>query len=186
MSRAMFRRPRLRALSALVLAALTLPAVAQQVLIRGATVHTATSQGTLRNTDVLVQGGVIRAIGTGLAVPTHGRVVEAKGRPLTPALFGGITEIGIEEVSGEAATVDSGVKLTEQPMRPEFDVTLAYNPDSVLIRWHAWKASASPRSGRPPAARSSPAKAASCAWMAARIRSARMPCSFVWVRPRRT
>ena len=133
MSRAMFRRPRLRALSALVLAALTLPAVAQQVLIRGATVHTATSQGTLRNTDVLVQGGVIRAIGTGLAVPTHGRVVEAKGRPLTPALFGGITEIGIEEVSGEAATVDSGVKLTEQPMRPEFDVTLAYNPDSVLI-----------------------------------------------------
>jgi len=60
-------------------------------------------------------------------------VVEANGRPLTPALFGGITEIGIEEVSGEASTVDSHVKLGEQPLRPEFDVTLAYNPASVLV-----------------------------------------------------
>ena len=57
----------------------------------------------------------------------------ADGRPLTPALFGGITEIGIEEVSGEASTVDSTLKIGEQPLRPEFDVTLAYNPASVLI-----------------------------------------------------
>ncbi|KKY03924.1 amidohydrolase, partial [Xanthomonas citri pv. fuscans] len=133
MSRATVVRPRLRALAALVMATLALPAFGQQVLIRGATVHTATAQGTLQNTDVLVQGGVIRAIGRNLAVPTDGRVVEAKGRPLTPALFGGITEIGIEEVSGEESTVDSGVKLADQPMRPEFDVSLAYNPDSVLV-----------------------------------------------------
>ncbi|MCF5971061.1 amidohydrolase, partial [Xanthomonas perforans] len=133
MSRATHMPPRLRAIAALVMATLALPAFAQQVLIRGATVHTATAQGTLQNTDVLVQGGVIRAIGRNLAVPTDGRVVEANGRPLTPALFGGITEIGVEEVSGEESTVDSGVKLADQPMRPEFDVTLAYNPDSVLV-----------------------------------------------------
>ncbi len=60
-------------------------------------------------------------------------MVEADGRPLTPALFGGITEIGVEEVSGEASTVDSTLKIGEQPLRPEFDVTLAYNPASVLI-----------------------------------------------------
>lgn len=133
MSRATVVHPRLRAIAAMVMAALALPAFGQQVLIRGATVHTATAQGTLQNTDVLVQGGVIRAIGRNLAVPTDSRVVEAKGRPLTPALFGGITEIGIEEVSGEESTVDSGVKLADRPMRPEFDVTLAYNPDSVLV-----------------------------------------------------
>lgn len=133
MSRTRLDRPRLRALSALLLAALALPAAAQQVLIRGATVHTATAQGTLKNTDVLVQGGVIRAIGSNLATPADGRVIDARGRPLTPALFGGITEIGIEEVSGEDSTVDSGVKLADQPMRPEFDVTLAYNPESVLV-----------------------------------------------------
>lgn len=109
------------------------PVIAQDVLIRDATVHTATAQGTVPHADVLVQGGTIRAVGPGLAAPAGAQVVEARGRPLTPAFFGGITEIGIEEVSGEEETVDSGLKLHEQPMRPEFDVTLAYNPDSVLV-----------------------------------------------------
>ncbi|MQP75799.1 amidohydrolase family protein [Stenotrophomonas sp. MYb238] len=114
-------------------AALPVLAAAQDVLVRNATVHTATARGTLNAADVLVQGGVIRAVGPALAAPAGVEVVDAGGRPLTPALFGGITDIGVEEVSGEASTVDSAVKLEEQPQRPEFDVTLAYNPDSVLI-----------------------------------------------------
>lgn len=109
-------------------------AFAQDVLIRNATVHTAGNQGTLQNADVLVQGGVIRAVGANLQAPASVTVVEADGKPVSPALFAGITEIGIEEVSGEADTVDSAVKLASaQPMRPEFDVTLAYNPESVLV-----------------------------------------------------
>jgi hypothetical protein len=123
-------------LATALLAALALlagPAAAQDLLVRDATVHTATAQGTLQHADVLVRDGTIRAIGPGLAAPAGAVVVEAQGRPLTPAFFGGITETGIEEVSGEEETVDSGLKLHEQPMRPEFDVTLAYNPDSVLV-----------------------------------------------------
>ncbi len=133
----MSRRFRARRLGAGLLAGtlawMALPALAQDVLIRGATVHTAGPQGTLAHADVLVQGGVIRAVGPGLAAPAGAAVVEARDRPLTPALFGGITEIGIEEVSGEDSTVDSALKLQDQPMRPEFDVTLAYNPESVLV-----------------------------------------------------
>jgi len=106
---------------------------AQDVLIRNATVHTAAARGSLEHSDVLVQGGMIRAVGPGLSAPAGVAVVEAAGKPLTPALFGGITDIGIEEVSGESATVDSTLKLEDQPLRPEFDVTLAFNPDSVLI-----------------------------------------------------
>ena len=106
---------------------------AQDLLVRNATVHTATARGSLEHADVLVQGGVIRAVGTGLTAPAGASVVEANGRPLTPALFGGITDIGIEEVSGESTTVDSTLKLDDQPLRPEFDVTLADNPASVLI-----------------------------------------------------
>ncbi|MGH8027862.1 MAG: amidohydrolase family protein, partial [Pseudoxanthomonas sp.] len=120
--------------SLLLFSLLTANAAAQDVLIRHATVHTAGPQGTLQNADVLVQGGVIRAVGANLQAPASVSVVEADGKPLTPAFFGGITEIGIEEVSGEAETVDSAVTLaTDQPIRPEFDVTLAYNPESVLI-----------------------------------------------------
>lgn len=106
---------------------------AQDLLIRNATVHTAAARGSLEHSDVLVQGGVIRAVGPGLSAPAGVAVVKAAGKPLTPALFGGITDIGIEEVSGESATVDSTLKLDDQPLRPEFDVTLAFNPDSVLI-----------------------------------------------------
>ena len=118
---------------AVALASTSISALAQDVLIRNATVHTAGAQGTLKNTDVLVRNGVVQAVGTALAAPAAATVVEADGRPLTPAFFGGITEIGIEEVSGESSTVDAAVTLEDQPMRPEFDVTLAYNPASVVI-----------------------------------------------------
>lgn len=118
---------------AIALASTSFAALAQDVLIRNATVHTAGAQGTLKNADVLVRNGVVQAVGSGLATPADATVVEANGRPLTPALFGGITEIGVEEVSGESATADSAVTLEDQPMRPEFDVTLAYNPASVVI-----------------------------------------------------
>jgi len=117
----------------LVLACIASSAQAQDLLVRGATVATASARGNVEDADVLVQGGIIRAVGRGLSAPAGVPVVEAKGRMLTPALFGGITEIGIEEVSGESSTVDSALKIGEQPLRPEFDVTLAYNPASVLI-----------------------------------------------------
>ncbi len=133
----MSRRVPMRLLPcALLLLAVTCVATsvsAQDLLIRNATVHTAAARGSLEHSDVLVQGGVIRAVGPGLSAPAGVAVVEAAGKPLTPALFGGITDIGIEEVSGESATVDSTLKLDDQPLRPEFDVTLAFNPDSVLI-----------------------------------------------------
>lgn len=112
-------------------------AQAQDLLIRNATVHTATARGMLQDADVLVTGGVVRAVGRGLAAPAGAQVVDAQGRPLTPTLFGGITEIGLEEVSGERVTVDEtltlGAATKEMVVRPEFDVTLAYNPASTLV-----------------------------------------------------
>ena len=111
-------------------------ALAQDVLIRNATVHTASERGTLRGADVLVRGGRIAAVGQGLDAGTA-QVVDAQGQPLTPALFGGITGIGIEEVSGESSTRDASLALGAGPkdihVRPEFDVTLAYNPESILL-----------------------------------------------------
>lgn len=112
---------------------------AQNVLIKNATVHTASSQGTLKNTDVLVQSGIIRAVGKNLTAPAGTSSVDAKEQPLTPGLFAGITEIGLEEVSQEESTVDAtlAIKTGEsgliEMMRPEFDVTLAYNPRSTLL-----------------------------------------------------
>ena len=110
-------------------------AFAQNVLIKNATVHTAGTRGTLKNTDVLVQGGIIRAVGANLSALGVSSF-DAKGKPLTPGLFAGLSDIGLEEVSAEKSTVDASFSLGEGvtgQMRPEFDVVPAFNPNSILI-----------------------------------------------------
>ena len=93
---------------------------AQNVLIKNATVHTASAKGSLNNADVLVQGGIIRAVGPNLANPANVPVFDARGLPLTPGLFGGISDIGLEEISQEETTRDAnldrrGVHTTPTP-----------------------------------------------------------------------
>jgi hypothetical protein len=111
-------------------------AVAQDFVIRGATVHTASAKGTLKNSDVVVRGGLIVAIGSE-AGTSSATVIDAKGRELTPGLFGGLTDIGLDEIALEAQTVDSGLNFKspewDQQWRPELDVTLAYNPRSFVV-----------------------------------------------------
>lgn len=108
-----------------------------ELLIRDAAVHTVTSRGTLANTDVLVRDGVIVAIGRGLPIQPNATGVEAKGRQLTPGLYGGFTDVGLEEVSLEPSTVDSTLNLKspawDQQWHPELDVTTAFNPRSSLV-----------------------------------------------------
>ena len=130
MSRRMFARAALAVSLSLACAG----ALAQDLLIRNATVHTATAQGTLQGADVLVRGGRIAAVGRGLSAAGV-QAVDAQGKPVTPALFGGINAIGVEEVSGESSTVDSHIDLPQNQfgLRPEFDITLAFNPESVLV-----------------------------------------------------
>jgi hypothetical protein len=117
--------------------AITAGAGADEVLIRGATIHTVSAQGTLKNADVLVRDGLIAAVGAKLAAGAGATVIDARGRPLTPGLWGGLTAIGIEEVSQEPSTVDSTLNANapgwNQQWRPELDLTLAFNPRSVLV-----------------------------------------------------
>ncbi|WP_133478877.1 amidohydrolase family protein [Cognatilysobacter segetis] len=128
---------RLATLAGALLLALGTTASAQELLIRNATVHTATARGTLQGADILVRGGRVAAVGTGLAAPAGVPTVDANGAPVTPALFGGLTHLGIEEVSGEESTDDAalglGRKTREMVVRPEFDVTLAFNPDATAV-----------------------------------------------------
>jgi imidazolonepropionase-like amidohydrolase len=104
---------------------------APPVLIRDATVHTLTSAGVLEHTDILISDGKIAEMGHGLTAPANAEVIEASGRPVTPGLFGGLGHLGIEEISEEPVGQDYSLKLGA--MRPEFDVTPAFNPDSVVL-----------------------------------------------------
>lgn len=110
--------------------AIAMPAGAD-VLIRDATVHTATSSGVLEHQDVLIRDGRVAELGAGLAAPAGAEVIEAGGRPLTPGFFGGFTQLGLREISYEPGSVDDSLSL--ESMHPEFDVSLAFNPDSAAI-----------------------------------------------------
>jgi len=109
----------------------------QDLLIRGATVHTASAKGTLKNADVLVRGGVIVAVGADAAAASGATVIEAHGKELTPGLFGGLTDVGLEEIAEEAETSDTTLNLKapawEQQWHPELDVALAFNPHSFIV-----------------------------------------------------
>jgi hypothetical protein len=121
------------------LALLVLPvlAPAEELLIRDARVHTAGPAGTVAGADVLVRDGRIVDVGRGLSAPGGATVVEAQGRPLTPGLFGGVTQVGLEEVNLEASTYDAELELTapawQHMWRPEFDVTPAFNARSAVL-----------------------------------------------------
>ena len=92
---------------------------AETVLIRGARVHTVDTAGVLENSDVLIRDGLIAQIGKAIVV-ADARIVDANGKALTPGLFGGLTALGLEDVSAEVTTVDNaytpGAVMPAQPM----------------------------------------------------------------------
>jgi hypothetical protein len=112
-------------------------AAAQDLLISGATVHTAAANGTLKNTDIVVRDGVIAAIGPHPLAAPGATVIDAKGKEVTPGLFGGLTDIGLDEIAEERETIDSTLNAKspawQQQWRPELDVTRAYNPRSFVV-----------------------------------------------------
>ena len=106
-------------------------ASAASVLIRNATVHTMGTPGVLTGADILVTDGRIAAIGPNVQAPAGAEVIDAAGRPVTPGFFGGVGHLGVEEIGLEPTEGDYALALGQ--MRPEFDVTLAFNPASVAI-----------------------------------------------------
>lgn len=127
----------MKTLIASLLLACATTTVAQDILIRDATVHTVTSKGTLADTDVLIRNGKIHSVGSGLTAGDGATTIDAKGRALTPGMFAGLSTIGVTEVSQESTTDDAvialGAPAYEMQWRPEFDVTTAYNSHSVLV-----------------------------------------------------
>src|SRR5215207_7247513 len=67
-------------------AAAAAPAAAPDTLIRNATVLTV-SRGTLPNTDVLLRGGKIAAVGQNLKAPDGARVVDGTGKFVLPGII---------------------------------------------------------------------------------------------------
>jgi imidazolonepropionase-like amidohydrolase len=89
------------------------------------------ARGVLADTDLLITDGRIAGIGAGLAAPAGAEVVDGTGHSVTPGFFGGVGHLGLEEIGLEPSEGDYALNLGD--MRPEFDVTLAFNPASTAI-----------------------------------------------------
>ena len=84
--------------------------------------------------DILIEDGLIEAVASDLSTAEADQVIDAAGRPVTPALFAGITAAGLSEIGMVYEAVDSRLnELYTGLMHPEFDVRKAYNPLSSVV-----------------------------------------------------
>jgi hypothetical protein len=81
--------------------------------------------------SVLIVDGHIKAIGQSVSAPAGTETIDARGRWITPPLFGGVGSMGVVEIGAEQSTNDGSFNLGE--VRPEFDPALAFNSDSEPV-----------------------------------------------------
>ncbi len=93
------------------------------VLIRKATLWTATERGILEDYDLLIKKGRIHKIGRGLKAPKGARVIDAGGKHVTPGI--------IDEHSHIA--IDRGVNEGSQAITAEVRIGDVLNPDNIHI-----------------------------------------------------
>ncbi|MGH6951606.1 MAG: amidohydrolase family protein, partial [Vitreimonas sp.] len=122
-------RPALCAIFAALV--ITTNAAAETVLIRDGRVVTNAAAGVIENGDVLIVNGRIAAVGENVAAPTGARIVEARGRYVTPGAFAAMSEIGLSEISGSGAPNDASVD--SETVSAAADAGRAFNPGVTAI-----------------------------------------------------
>ena len=100
------------------------------LVITGARVVTVSGQ-VLENASIVIQGGKISSVGTGLTAPPGARIINAQGKTVYPGLFDGLTRLGLTEIGqGGPGTVD--INETGD-VNPHARAWVALHPDSELI-----------------------------------------------------
>lgn len=84
----------------------------------------------VNDATVLIENGEIKAAGAGLAAPTGARVIDAKGKIVTPGLMNSDSQLALTETMGQETT-DS--RVSKGPFGASFDVEYALNPNSTVI-----------------------------------------------------
>ncbi len=82
------------------------PLEAQTVAITGARVHPV-SGAPIESATVVIANGKVAAVGTDVVVPPSARVIDGRGKWVTPGLFNATTTLGLVEVGMEASTNDT-------------------------------------------------------------------------------
>ena len=84
---------------------MTVPPQSEPVALRGATIHTVTS-GVIENGTILLENGLITAIGADVDIPAGTRVVDATGKHIYPGLIDAYSTVGIAEIGAVGVSND--------------------------------------------------------------------------------
>jgi len=117
--------------ASLATALLTGVAAAETLAVTHAHIHTLAKAGEITSGTVLIENGRIAAVGPDVAVPAGARIIDARGRIVTPGLVVTGSSIGAEEIEGVDPTVNSGVE--GGPLSAGFDIQYSLNPDSTVL-----------------------------------------------------
>lgn len=109
---------------------LTAPAMADTYVIRGETVWTGTSQGTIQNGVVVVEDDTITAVGgPDTAVPAGASEISAAW--VTPGLISAYSQTGLVEVGAEDPTNDASAGASVYSLA--LNAADGFNPDATAI-----------------------------------------------------
>jgi len=117
-------------LLAALLAASAAAASAQPVAIVGGKVYPV-SGPPIENATVLMENGVITAVGAGVTIPANATRVDAKGKWVTPGLIHAATGLGIVEIGAVPDANDARAKGAHS-VAASFRAWDGLNPDTVL------------------------------------------------------
>ena len=120
-----------RLLIGAALAALAVPAAAQDIAITNATVATGDGSDPIRGATVVIRGGKVVAAGAGVAVPAGIQAVDGTGKWVTPGLFAAMTSLGLSDAGGVEESDDAGSRGS--PFGAALDVVPALNPSSQHV-----------------------------------------------------
>jgi imidazolonepropionase-like amidohydrolase len=115
----------------LVAALLAATAQADTIAVTNARVVTMGKSGEIASGTIVIRAGRIAAVGANVAVPRDARVIDAKGRIVTPGIFVAGTNLGAVEVDLEKSANDGAT--SSRTLSAAFDVHYGIDPASIAI-----------------------------------------------------
>lgn len=103
---------------------------AAPVAVTHARVHVPGGRPPLEDATVVLANGKVQAVGRSVPVPAGARVIDGRGKVVTPGLIDANTTVGTVDIELEPFTNDAEVRGL---LTPQLRMVDGYNPRSVLI-----------------------------------------------------